>query len=250
MLPKRLKTNLSQQNWSAILFDLGVVILGVFLGIQLGNLNDNRIRNAEFSLAKERLLQEVDENLSTLSILERETRGYIGNVSAGFEALSHCDSDKKEQITRSINGATGTYGIKLRTDALNQLLNFEQLQQSKYKDLRNTLSDVKWFVELSLREADVIEMLPLEFPVTESPAVAVSTIVDEKPVEYIGNNYTRKVRQLTLSVPVEQACQDQQLLKSLYHWERWQGFLPRMISNLTQRFEGLKQQLTAPNQTQ
>lgn len=240
---RRLKQHFSNQDWFAIGLDLVIVILGVFLGLQFGNWNSEKEQFSLFEISQQRLLIEIKDNQNTLDVLSRESKAYISTVSNGFEALIGCDSSQEEAIVRAINASTGTYGVNLRTEALDHLLQFKELQGSDYKNLRSTATDAKWFVDLSLREASMLEVLPMDISVMQSPAVAVSAETDEREIEYAGNDYTRKVRQLELAVPVEQACKDEQLLKALYQWERWQGFLPRLITNLKERYSKLEQAL-------
>lgn len=240
---RKLKQHFLNQEWMAVSLDLVIVILGVFLGLQLGNWNSEKEQFSLYQNSQQRLLLEIRDNLTTLAILDKESKAYISIVSAGFEALINCDTSQEKAIIGAINASTGTYGVSLRTEALDHLLHFKELQGSEYENLRNTANDAKWFVDLSLREANMIETLPMDFTVMLSPAVTISAETEEKETQYAGNDYTRKVRQLKLAMPIEQACKDEQLLKALYQWERWQGFLPRLIDNLKERHHMLEQAL-------
>jgi hypothetical protein len=42
---------------------------------------------------------------------------------------------------------------------------------------------------------------------------------------------------MQLSVPVDVACKDDRLVKSLYTWERWQGALPAVSRVLRQQLD-------------
>ena len=43
MLPRRLRNYVESQNWTAIVIELLVVVLGVFIGLQVDNWNQTRI---------------------------------------------------------------------------------------------------------------------------------------------------------------------------------------------------------------
>ena len=48
MLLRRITEHFRQQNWTAIAIDFVIVVVGVFIGIQVSNLNEERVaRNAE-----------------------------------------------------------------------------------------------------------------------------------------------------------------------------------------------------------
>ena len=45
MIFRRVIPHFKEQNWLAVLLDLVVVILGIFIGLQVSNLNEQRIAN-------------------------------------------------------------------------------------------------------------------------------------------------------------------------------------------------------------
>lgn len=66
MIYKRFAANLRAQNWSAIAIELAIVIVGVFIGTQVSNWNDERIEQAE--------------TVQVLRGLEPELRNVIANM--------------------------------------------------------------------------------------------------------------------------------------------------------------------------
>jgi len=59
MLLRRVIDHVKAQNWTAVGLDLVIVVLGVFIGVQLGNWNEDRIRNQSAVVFKERLLADM-----------------------------------------------------------------------------------------------------------------------------------------------------------------------------------------------
>lgn len=59
MIFKRLTANLRAQNWFAILIELAIVIVGVFVGTLVANANQQRLENAETAHRLEQLKPEV-----------------------------------------------------------------------------------------------------------------------------------------------------------------------------------------------
>jgi len=55
MILRRLTENLKQQHWTAIAIELVIVVLGVFIGTQVSNWNEERETNLKGDLFTERL---------------------------------------------------------------------------------------------------------------------------------------------------------------------------------------------------
>ena len=47
MILKRLRNEAGRQNWFGVVVDLAILVLGVFLGIQVSNWNQDRLDRAE-----------------------------------------------------------------------------------------------------------------------------------------------------------------------------------------------------------
>src|SRR4051812_39978670 len=55
MILRRITEHLKQQHWTAIAIDLGIVVLGVFIGLQVNNWNEARNDRARERIYLERL---------------------------------------------------------------------------------------------------------------------------------------------------------------------------------------------------
>ena len=69
----RLAQAVREQNWFAVALELVIVVLGVFLGVQLGNWNAAR---QERALSNEYLQRLADDLRSNVEILEKRVRGW------------------------------------------------------------------------------------------------------------------------------------------------------------------------------
>ena len=76
MLLRRITEHVQQQNWTAVVIDFVIVVVGVFIGIQVANLNDARIENQQSARFTERLL--VDLRLEAWALVF--AREYYGDV--------------------------------------------------------------------------------------------------------------------------------------------------------------------------
>jgi hypothetical protein len=62
MLSRRIREHLTKLNWVAVLIDLAIVVIGVFLGLQVNNWNESRIKIEQGRSYRERLIRELDFN--------------------------------------------------------------------------------------------------------------------------------------------------------------------------------------------
>lgn len=63
MLLRRLAENLQNHNWSIVLTELLIVVVGVFMGIQVSNWNDSRIDDKHAGAYLERIRADLDADL-------------------------------------------------------------------------------------------------------------------------------------------------------------------------------------------
>jgi len=80
MLMRRAMEHLRQQHWMAVVIDLAIVVVGVFLGIQVSNWNEARIE-------RERSAIMVDAFRNELSDYIAVTREFVTKVTKGLDAF-------------------------------------------------------------------------------------------------------------------------------------------------------------------
>jgi len=59
MILRRVAEHLKQQHWTGVFIELAIVVLGVFLGIQASNWNEQRATNEKARVFTERLRQDL-----------------------------------------------------------------------------------------------------------------------------------------------------------------------------------------------
>ena len=90
MLLRRTIEHVRKQDWFAVALDFVVVVVGVFLGIQLGNWNDERV----FDNHERTLLLELRAEIVQGIALTNSWREYLDIVSeAGARSIAYIDSD-------------------------------------------------------------------------------------------------------------------------------------------------------------
>lgn len=232
---RSISKNLKDQNWFAVFLDLFIVVMGVYIGVQMGNLNERRKDQRDYRAALERFKVESETNIKTLDRLQAESSGLYGRGSEAFDLLLACEDtpESLEIINSGLMAISGTYGIKMHRTELDALTGSEKLLASQPPELRQRLSDMKYYFDLALYEAKFVEMIPLEERMQNNPIIGIGTTGEGK-VTYAGADFSRKQRLLKLKIPVSEACQNDALVKSFYTWERWQGVLP-VLSNILRK---------------
>ena len=87
MIFKRAAARLHAQDWVAITIELAIVIIGVFIGLQVSNWNQERLENRETQQILARLkpeLQNLLKNCASARAYYRITRAYADTAFAGW----------------------------------------------------------------------------------------------------------------------------------------------------------------------
>ena len=87
MILKRLRTEVSRQNWFGVAVDLVILILGVFLGIQVNNWNQARLDRAEGREYRDRLYSDLQSNQRDLTFRIHYDGQILAHARAAAAAL-------------------------------------------------------------------------------------------------------------------------------------------------------------------
>ena len=121
MLLRRVIEHVKTQNWTAVALDFAIVVVGVFIGIQVSNWNEDRaFRNQERVYLAE-LRTEIQEGI----ILSQSWRTYLQEVSAAGE-----------RSIRFINS-----GDACQSDCWDRIIDFFHASQYISVELESTVFD-------------------------------------------------------------------------------------------------------------
>ncbi len=246
MILRRVIQHVRKQEWSAIVIDFFIVVIGVYMGIELGNWNEDRDAQADYQRALDRLTVEMDTNLATLDYIEPSIRQELQIVGKAFNVLQSCmeSESNREVVNAGLNEIRGTTGIHLRRKALQELTDDPRLLAQQTAVARKRFTDLSFILDLMRQESDFVEYYPLEGRVENNPILSVGA-TEHFVDEYYGADYSQKRRTLLLSVPIDEACQNDQLIKSFFTWEAWQDNLPNSIKTIRNELIATKALLTA-----
>jgi hypothetical protein len=142
MILRRLSANLRAQNWTAIVIELVIVIVGVFIGTQVANWNQVRLEK----LATERMLvQLIPELRAQLEFFDRTTqyyattRRYAGQAFAGWKGDSRI-SDSAFVI--AAYQASQVNGIGINPDSWSLTFGGDQIRNIEDPTVRRNLEVV------------------------------------------------------------------------------------------------------------
>ena len=94
MVVRRFREHVADHNWFAVAVDVGIVVLGVFLGTQVSNWNEERLDDRRAAEYRRRLISELDFDARQYALQDayyRQAKDY------GLQALA--DLDGSEPLT-------------------------------------------------------------------------------------------------------------------------------------------------------
>ena len=91
MVIRRIREHVATHNWFAVAVDVGIVVLGVFLGTQVSNWNANRLDRQRADSFRARLIEELDFDARQYAL---QHAYYRQAKSYGLDALADLDGTK------------------------------------------------------------------------------------------------------------------------------------------------------------
>lgn len=92
MIFRRIKAHIEKENWFAVFIDFLIVVIGVFIGIQVANWNDNR---AIFENETQALVELKKELEASIDLTHAKITAYQQAIDAGKRSLTFIDSHKE-----------------------------------------------------------------------------------------------------------------------------------------------------------
>ncbi|MEM6412399.1 MAG: DUF6090 family protein [Pseudomonadota bacterium] len=145
MILRRITQHVKDQNWTAVGLDFVIVVVGVFIGIQVANWNDDRTDRGEEIQYLRALQTDVDASLmeleDQLNFLERqgEAQRTLVEYSAGDR-----DDLSAEMIDKLVHvGVYELYPLSPQQAAFEELKSSGKLSLLQSVELRNKLQEME-----------------------------------------------------------------------------------------------------------
>ncbi|MEP7129735.1 MAG: hypothetical protein ABI770_01255 [Sphingomicrobium sp.] len=139
MILRRLTANLRTQNWTAIAIELVIVIVGVFVGTQVANWNQER---SDKAAAQRMLVQLVPELRSQIEFFDQVKIYFATTRRYGDQALRGWNGDpgiSDEQFVIAAYQASQVNGIGINPDSWSLTFGGEQLRNLDDPKIRRNM---------------------------------------------------------------------------------------------------------------
>ena len=142
MILRRLTENLRVQNWTAISIELLIVVLGVFIGIQAANWNQQRLERRE----TEQLLEQVDVELTSFIVYIDSLDDYYASAGRYADrAIAGWRGDASvsdEEFVIAAYQASQINGVSNNADVWGAIFGAENLRDIEDPVIRQNLAAV------------------------------------------------------------------------------------------------------------
>ncbi|MEE4249963.1 MAG: hypothetical protein V2I38_05195 [Alcanivoracaceae bacterium] len=139
MLLRRITKHVKTQNWFAVVIDFGIVVFGVFIGVQVANWNSERVQAAQDDVMLERLRSEFEQIVET----HRSTASFIATAPVSTSRLIETiRSDNKPTLDDTFRELITTSLVTV----------YDPVRSSTYEELVST-GNLSRIGDFRLREA-------------------------------------------------------------------------------------------------
>ena len=170
--------HVKEQNWFAVGLDVIVVIVGIFLGMQVTEWNDDRKNKALENEYISRIISDLDESIQENEEVLQESDTQVRELKLAVELLYEktLDDSNYQKFMKSLaQHSTGWDSIIIIDDTIEELqstgfmglirstevrksINRFQRKYAEYLDTQESVKD--FMVELHLRWFDIISLTP------------------------------------------------------------------------------------------
>lgn len=166
MILRRFMKHVTDQNWLAVGLDVIVVIVGIFLGLQVQEWNEDRKNVNQLNLAFDRLELEFQENLDLLNEIKIDDEATSSKIQAGFKLLLTCQNKlrdtKIDQFNEILRLTSSSRNIMIKLEAFNNLREQDQFGFLLEDEMLSALNNFNYKVNRIARETDYTELAAWE----------------------------------------------------------------------------------------
>lgn len=241
MLFRRFENHVKTKIWLAVLIDFLIVVMGVFVGLQIWNWNEEHSARSDYMQALERLDSEIEINHASVAKVDTEAAQSLQIVGDALDILLSCsDSDANRLlVNKGLNELRNTNGIYLRRQALQELTTTPRLLAHQTAQERQRFTDMLIHFELTEVNSDLAEDHPLKKRFEDNPLLSVGPRLTLSSNKDYGDDIPH-IRNIKLNTPIDVACKNDPLIKAFVTWERWQGVLLPMMGQIRNELNATK----------
>ena len=141
MLPRRLRNYVDNQNWTAIVIELLVVVLGVFIGLQVDNWNQTRIEQNTVKSYYERLIEDLRTNADSFQARQDYYRKVQAHGQSALDTLQGSQTTSAEQFLIDAYQASQIWQVFINRAAYDEILSVGAMNTIPDIDARSKLTN-------------------------------------------------------------------------------------------------------------
>lgn len=222
MLLRRIVEHVKVQNWTALFLDFFIVVIGVFIGIQAANWNDERQARERRATTIDRLHSEAE---MAVNYLQYVLQFYKRAVEARASVLSDAEDGNIETVEHddmvlAINYIAFYPPVAPPRSVYDEIIAAGQFSEIGDRNLRDTVSN--YYSALGQLDSGIsyARTLSQQWPVWRHPAVSKEFDPED------GSTQTRTI------IDIETALSDPLFVKSLQMGHSQQVFQMRIWENM------------------
>lgn len=158
MVIRRIREHVSAHDWFAVLVDVGIVVLGVFIGTQVSNWNEDRLDSARAAHLRERLIDELDFDARQYAL---QFTYYEQAKKYGLQALAALNGSQPLSDRDFVVAAyqlTQTDTTKAKTNVFEEIAENGLVDRLGDAELQRFASD--FYLSLEVAQRSIEQMYP------------------------------------------------------------------------------------------
>ncbi len=142
MLLRRITEHVKAQNWFAVGLDFSIVVVGVFIGLQVSNWNDDRKSDAREKSYLIALKQDVVAINESLARPRANAAGLQDSMISVLRAIETCSPEAatRADFDRTFTQYQNTVGFQVRDAIYNEMLSSGALAAMQDEDLKKSIA--------------------------------------------------------------------------------------------------------------
>lgn len=233
MIIRRMASAIRRQDWFQVIVEILIVVIGIFIGLQVTEWNEQRKDRQQLDIAFDRLLNETRDNLELLITTEKVDDETRVSVLRGFKMLINCNSQENEGGTESFNEilqfTKSTRNIIINQTALDNLRKNELYTSLMKPETLSAINDYYFKIARILRETNFNE----ELAWANIPFRQDTIMFSENGGDGLSGFDT------VLKAPLSEVCMNDGLTKSLYDYLAYISLKVESINLLIEETESL-----------
>lgn len=178
MIMRRLREQAVQQNWFGVAVDLAILILGVFLGIQVNNWNQERLAQHAGQEYRQRIIGDIESNRTDLANRLTYFRDIKTFAAGTLGALDRPVGEQPQAFLVNAYQASQITPRKMRRFAYDEALSTGQFMKVGSAEVRERLSN--YYTGMDTIEVTFLTITPYREHIRAGMSVRAQEAVREQ----------------------------------------------------------------------